>query len=101
MTAHQFPAERLNEKGQCPICKRKPTVYKRDQKKFCTHCDRAFNIETGEQIQNFAYRKITPDTFQRDCSDDLELMEARGRYREAAEIRISRLRGEADRSASG
>jgi hypothetical protein len=94
MTIYQFPAERLNEKGQCPVCKRKPTIYKRDRRKFCTGCDRAFDIETGEQIQNFAYQKIAPHMFERDCFDETELSEARGHFREVREMRLAQLKGE-------
>jgi hypothetical protein len=47
---------RLNELGQC--CGKKPRVYKRDRMKFCTRCDSAFDIETGEQIPNWAWQPI-------------------------------------------
>jgi hypothetical protein len=52
---------KLNEKGQC--CGRKPLLYKRPMgeilgpHKFCFRCDRAFDVETGEQIENWAYKK--------------------------------------------
>ncbi len=48
----------LNTKGQCPACRIKPLVYKRRSFKFCHRCSRAFNINTGEQIENWAYRII-------------------------------------------
>lgn len=46
---------RLNEKGQCPPCRRKPLTYKRDGHFFCCRCDRAFSMATGEQIVNWAW----------------------------------------------
>jgi hypothetical protein len=56
--------QRLNEKGQCPVCEKKPLVYKRDRMKFCARCDRSFNIETGEQIGNWAWKQVSPDSFE-------------------------------------
>jgi hypothetical protein len=47
---------RLNEKGQCPACKKKPLVYKRNKQKFCARCDRSFDIVTGEQVDNWAWQ---------------------------------------------
>jgi hypothetical protein len=47
----------LNEKGQCPVCKRKPLIYKREKYKFCSRCNRSFDIETGEQMDNWAWRQ--------------------------------------------
>jgi len=51
--------KKLDEKGRC--CGRKPLVYKRRQGLlnpsglFCCRCDRHFDPETGEQIENFAW----------------------------------------------
>jgi transposase-like protein len=59
----------LNERGQCPICKRKPTVYKRKHYKFCARCNRSFDIETGEQVENWAYKKVGPLSFECDRFD--------------------------------
>lgn len=47
----------LNEKGQCPVCERKPLVYKRKNKKFCAECYREFALDTGEQIENWAWER--------------------------------------------
>ena len=55
----------LNDKGQCPACKRKPLVYKRDYMKFCARCHRSFNIETGEQIENWGWKRVSPDSFEK------------------------------------
>jgi hypothetical protein len=55
----------LNEKGQCPVCKRKPLVYKRKHAKFCTGCSRYFDIETGEQIESWSWIRVSPDGFER------------------------------------
>ena len=44
----------MNEKGQC--CGRKPLVYKRDGHYFCIRCDRAYRIDTRQQINNWAWK---------------------------------------------
>ena len=51
--------ERLDGKGRC--CGRKPLTYKREggPHKFCPRCDRAFNIETGDWIPNWAWSSPT------------------------------------------
>jgi hypothetical protein len=54
----------LNEKGQCPECKRKPLVYKREKTKFCSCCARHFHIDTGEQIENWAWIETEPGIFK-------------------------------------
>jgi hypothetical protein len=54
---------RLNERGQC--CGRKPIVYKRERHKFCTRCHSAFDIETGEQMPNWAWRAVEGGFVQR------------------------------------
>ena len=60
---------RLDENGRC--CGRKPILYKGGswrspelRQKFCDRCDRAYSIETGEQIANWAY-KLTNGEFVR------------------------------------
>lgn len=45
----------LNDKGQCPVCLRKPMVYKRDWQYFCSTCDRSFDMDTKEFRPNFAW----------------------------------------------
>ncbi len=50
---HQFDRKRLNAKGRC--CGRKPIEYKRDPHLFCTRCSRAFDVNTKEQIPNWAF----------------------------------------------
>jgi ribosomal protein L37AE/L43A len=55
---------RLNEKGQCPFCGRKPLVYKARRIKFCARCDREFDIESGEQKENWAWRQTAPGIFE-------------------------------------
>lgn len=47
--------EKLNEKGQCPPCKKKPLTYKRQGMRFCTRCCREYDIDTGWQIDNWAW----------------------------------------------
>jgi len=49
---------KLDEKGRC--CGRKPLVYKNHGlyavgHKFCSRCDRSFDLETDEQIENWAW----------------------------------------------
>lgn len=46
----------LDERGRC--CGRKPLVYKRPRPGhfFCARCDRAFNLETGIQTENWAWK---------------------------------------------
>ncbi len=46
---------KLNKKGQCPVCKRKPLTYKRDRELFCPKCDRAFSMDTGYLVNNWAW----------------------------------------------
>lgn len=48
---------KLNPKGQCPNCLVKPTRYKNvgGPHYFCHRCDRAFSLETEEQIPNWAW----------------------------------------------
>jgi hypothetical protein len=46
---------KLNEKGQCPVCLVKPLTYKKDNQYFCFRCNRAFSMDTGKQVNNFAY----------------------------------------------
>lgn len=47
---------KLNEKGQCPECLKKPLTYKRDRVYFCNRCDRLFDMATKEFIPNFHWR---------------------------------------------
>ncbi len=44
---------KLNEKGQCPECHKKPLTYKRDGVYYCTGCSREFNLQTGEWKANY------------------------------------------------
>lgn len=46
---------KLDAKGRCPNCLRKPLAYKRQQSFFCHRCCRAFEIDTGEQRPNWAW----------------------------------------------
>lgn len=49
------PKLKLNEKGQCPVCKIKPLSYKRDKIFFCHRCNRTYNMETKELQANWAW----------------------------------------------
>ena len=53
----------LNDKGQC--CGKKPLTYKRDGELFCPRCDRAYNIDTNQQIDNWAWKKNEHGSFVR------------------------------------
>ena len=50
----------LDAKGRC--CGRKPMVYKSRTStstgphRYCPRCDRAYDLETGEQIENWAWK---------------------------------------------
>lgn len=49
---------KLNEKGQCPKCLKKPIPYKgvhAERQKFCARCDRSYDFDTGVQRANWAY----------------------------------------------
>ena len=49
---------RLDKKNRC--CGKKPLDYKSGREgphKFCDRCDRAYDRETGEQIENWAWVK--------------------------------------------
>ncbi len=57
----------LDDKGRC--CGRKPIEYKNhdygtDGFKFCPRCDRAYDRETGEQIDNWAWKKNAAGAFE-------------------------------------
>jgi len=47
---------KIEPNGRCPVCKRKCLTYKRDRKYFCSRCDRAFDLDTGEFRPNFAWK---------------------------------------------
>lgn len=46
----------LDEKGRC--CGRKPIIYKRPRPGhyYCCRCHRHFNLETGIQVENWAWK---------------------------------------------
>lgn len=49
-------SKKLDDKGRC--CGRKPIVYKRPPHLFCHRCCAAFHPDNGEQIPNWAYKKV-------------------------------------------
>ncbi len=60
---------KLDSEGRC--CGRKPLVYltgrftgSEGPQRFCPRCDRAFNLVTGEQIENWAWKKNAQGEFQ-------------------------------------
>lgn len=60
---------RLDDKGRC--CGRKPMEYRSrwstdtGPHKYCPRCDRAYDLDTGEQIPNWAYRRLPSGEFER------------------------------------
>ena len=48
---------KLDDKGRC--CGRKPIRYKRKGTLFCSRCDREYSIETGEQVESFAWKRVS------------------------------------------
>lgn len=52
----------LNDKGQCPACARKPIEYKGSWRStrqfFCVKCGRSYDHETGDQRENFEFKKV-------------------------------------------
>lgn len=50
---------RLNDKGQCPACLKKPRVYKRKPHPmlFCARCGAEYDPVTYEQRDNFAWHQ--------------------------------------------
>ena len=59
-----YPPWHLDDVGRCGCCKRKPLVYKRTRDPrhpmghFCSRCDRAYSLESGTQIENWAWHAI-------------------------------------------
>ena len=59
-----YAPKHLDEVGRCECCRRKPLVYKRTRDPryprghFCSSCDRAYSLETGDQIENWAWRAV-------------------------------------------
>jgi nitrite reductase/ring-hydroxylating ferredoxin subunit len=51
--------KKIDTHGRC--CGRKPIHYKRPPRLFCPRCDAEFDVETGEQVANWAYRKTDGD----------------------------------------
>lgn len=48
---------KLNERGQCPACKRKPLIYKSDWKLCCLRCGRYYDPITEEQMENYQWKR--------------------------------------------
>jgi hypothetical protein len=56
--------DKLDNKGRC--CGRKPLIYKRPTHHlFCSRCDRAYDPESHEQIENWAWKKEQQGEFVR------------------------------------
>jgi len=54
-------SEEMREQGAAQLgaddrcCGRKPMTYKREPHRFCPRCNRAYSLETGKQIPNWAW----------------------------------------------
>jgi hypothetical protein len=57
---------KLSASGYCPACERKTRTFERQNMRVCGRCNRAFNLYTGKQMQNFAWQEVAPDVFE-DC----------------------------------
>lgn len=44
------------EKRAAPCCGRKPLVYMREGHEYCTRCNRAYALEGGHQVNNWAWK---------------------------------------------
>lgn len=59
----------LDEKGRC--CGRKPMVYRSKWStatgphRYCPRCDRSYDLETGEQIPCWAWKRGVGGEFER------------------------------------
>lgn len=49
-------AMRLDDRGRCPVCEIKPLRYKRERIFACHRCSREYNITTGIQQSNWAWK---------------------------------------------
>lgn len=47
---------RAYEKRAHPCCGRKPLIYMRERHQFCTRCDRAYDLDTEQQVPNWAWK---------------------------------------------
>ena len=64
---------KLDEKGRC--CGRKPIHYQSSRDnfpghlprptKFCDRCDRTYDPETGDQVENWAWKQDEMGTFRK------------------------------------
>lgn len=50
-------ALQLDHRGRCPMCQVKPLKYVREPHYFCHRCDRAFDLDAGIMIENWAWTK--------------------------------------------
>lgn len=64
-------AKRLDEKGRC--CGRKPMIYKMRQMRYCPRCDRSYDLDTGEQIESWSWKRdgngFVPSALNREKGD--------------------------------
>lgn len=59
---------KLDDEGRC--CGRKPMVYRSrwststGPHRYCPRCDRAYDLDTGEQISNWAWRQTASGAWE-------------------------------------
>lgn len=46
------------QKTATPCCGRKPLIYMQERHQFCTRCCRAYDLETEQQVNNWAWRHL-------------------------------------------
>lgn len=56
----EYQPKHLDDRGRC--CGRKPMRYQHTPRFFCPRCDAAYDIETGAQIENWAFER-SPNGF--------------------------------------
>lgn len=49
---------KLDDKGRCPNCLRKPLPYRREHHFFCHTCCRQYRMSDGEQQPNWAWEWV-------------------------------------------
>lgn len=55
---------KLDHKGRCPNCLKKPLEYRREGHFFCHKCCRQYSMLTGDQEVNWAWRLKREDVWE-------------------------------------
>lgn len=48
----------------CPMCRTKVWRNREQQRRWCPGCGRAYDLESGRQIEHGAWVRVGPDTFR-------------------------------------